>query len=111
MKKHNNTVVRFFQILTASIVFSLLTFCSSLKAEESFSQDFPSRCFKTDYLIKQIGEYTILQHEEIYRDGDNVAHDILIGVNKNKKVMLIRQIKGKISIACIISEFTYNPKV
>ena len=111
MKKHNKSIVRFFQILFASVVFSALTFCTSLKAQESFTQDFPSTCMSIKDLSKKIGEYTVLQHELIFKDTENTVHDILIGVNKTKTVLVVRELSGEVNVACVLSEFKYKVKI
>lgn len=111
MKKHNNKLIRFFQILIASLMFSLLTFCSSLKAQESFTQNFPSTCYDVDVLMTKIGDYTVLQSELMYADKEYSIFDVMIAVKSSKKVLIVREVKGKVNFACLISEFTQKKRV
>jgi len=111
MKKHSNSFIRFFQILIASLMFSLLTFCTSLKAQESFTQNFPSTCYDIGVLIEKIGDYTVLQSELMYADKDYSIYDAMIAVKSSKKVLIVREVKGKVNFACLISEFRQKKRV
>lgn len=111
MKKHDKSIVRFFQILFASVVFSALTFCTSLKAQESFDQEFKAKCYRTEEFIARLGDYTAFNTELLYKDKESAVYDVLIGVNKTKAVIVAREFTGKYNVTCVLSTFLVKNKV
>lgn len=111
MKKHSNTFIRFFQIFIATVVFSILTFCSSLKASPTFTQDFLSNCYLSADFIQNTKDYTVLRREFLYKNETSTVYDVLIVENKTKRVLAVREFSNRVSALCVLSEFTFKNKM
>lgn len=106
MKKHSNKFIRFFQVFLGTVVFTLLSFCTSLKASSTFTQDFLSTCYTTSDFTENPAEYTVLRTEFVYKNTSSTVQDILVLQNKTKKVLVLREFRGKANAVCVLSVFT-----
>jgi hypothetical protein len=114
MNKFQNKFLRFLQIVFLSALLSALLMCSSVKAQgiPRFQQEFDSTCYRTEDLMKLIGDYEVLASEVLQMDTKNVVVDALVGIKKNNKILAVRELKSSEgNVTCVLQEYKYKPKV
>lgn len=79
---------------------------SKYDSKYSFKYNFTSTCFDASVFSEIMKDYTVIHSEVLYIDNEISIYDFIVLAINTKRLMVIREVKGKSSFICVISDFS-----
>lgn len=96
--------------LKVFIALQLLVISTTALPQKTFKYNFTSNCF--DAVIHDLSqEYNILYSELMYIDNELSIFDFIVLSKSNKRLLIVREVKGKTNFVCVLSDFSHKTRM